>query len=58
MKNWTLDPQGFVSHYLVSGPKTVPFSAASGDANLLRFESGLRKEVARHEPVPDPEVKD
>ena len=55
MSGWSLDPQGFISHYMVCGPKTEPFTGAAADANLLRFESGLREKIARHQPVPDPE---
>ena len=54
MSVWTLDPQGFVNHYMVSGPKVTPFSSDVRDANLLRFESGLRKKIAAHELIADP----
>ena len=47
MSEWTLDPQGFVSHYLVSGPRVTPFVSDERDVNLLRFESGLREKIER-----------
>ena len=54
MSTWQLDPQGFISHYMVSGPSVQPLPSANQDPNLLRFESGLRQRIARHAPVPDP----
>ena len=55
MNCWPMDSQGFVCHYMVSGPKVVPFSSPVRDANLLRFESGLREKIAQHVPVENSE---
>ena len=51
MHTWPLDRQGFVNHYLVSGPRVMPFTCEEKDANQLRFEARLRSIIARHEPV-------
>ncbi len=51
MRTWPLDRQGFVNHYLVSGPRITPFVCGEKDQNQLRFEARLRSMIARHEPV-------
>ena len=51
--SWPLDRQGFIQHYMVSGPQTEPFVCDERDTNQLRFEAHLRSIVARHEPVRD-----
>ena len=48
---WPLDREGFVQHFLVSGPRVTPFTAKEQDANLLRSEAALRGKIARHVPV-------
>ena len=50
---WPLDREGFIQHYMVSGPQTEPFQCDERDTNQLRFEGRLREIVARHEPVRD-----
>ena len=47
---WPLDREGFVQHYLFSGPKVEPFFQERQDPNLLRGEASLREKIARHEP--------
>ena len=51
--SWELNRQGFVQHYLVSGPLTEPFMTEERDTNQLRYEARLRQLVAHHEPVTD-----
>nr|AIF26194.1 putative hypothetical protein Closa_1670 [uncultured bacterium Ad_144_C12_contig1] len=53
MHTWPLDRQGFVNHYLVSGPRVTPFSSGEKDRNQLRLEAHLRSVIARHAPVKD-----
>ena len=53
MKHWKLSRQGFVTAWAVSGPEVTPFSSDKRDANQLRYEAGLRAEIAGHEPVAD-----
>jgi len=55
---WPLDREGFVQHFMVSGPKVTAFSSETSDSNLLRFESSLRMKIARYAPVPDAETVD
>ncbi len=49
---WPLDREGFISHYMVSGPVVEPFRSDKRDRNQLRYEAGLRAEICAHEPVP------
>ena len=51
MTAWELDREGFIQHYLVSGPQVEPFTNAEKDPNQLRYEAYLRSIVARHEPL-------
>ena len=53
MYTWPLDRQGFVTHYMVSGPLVTPFSSDVRDKNQLRYEAYLRSVVAEHTPVAD-----
>ena len=48
---WPLDRQGFICHYLVSGPQVTPFFSEEKDPNQLRYEANLRKRIPRHLPV-------
>ena len=48
MAPWHLDREGFVTYYMVSGPRVSPFACAERDANQLRFEAYLRSIVAEH----------
>ena len=48
---WPLDREGFIQHYMVSGPKVEPFSSTERDTNQLRYEAYLRSITARHEPL-------
>ncbi len=52
---WPLDRQGFVHHYMVSGPKVTPFYSEERDKNQLRYEAHLRAVVAEHAPLADTE---
>ncbi len=54
MITWPLDREGFVTHYLVSGPLTEAYSSAERDPNQLRYEARLRERIPRHAPVADP----
>ncbi len=56
MTTWHLDREGFVQHYLVSGPLAVPFSRPERDRNQLRYEAWLRSVIAEHAPVKDAEA--
>ena len=48
---WPLDREGFIQHYLVSGPEVSPFFPKEKDANQLRYEARLRSAIAEHRPV-------
>ena len=48
MTTWHLDREGFVTHYMVSGPQVSPFTCAERDKNQLRYEAYLRSIVAEH----------
>ena len=50
---WSPDREGYVQHFLVSGPCVSPFSRSERDTNQLRYEGWLRSIVAEHEPVRD-----
>lgn len=41
-----LNRQGFITHYLISGPKEVPFIDHTSDGNQLKYEKYLRSIVA------------
>ena len=51
MASWQLDREGFITHYMVSGPKVSPFTSSERDTNQLRYETRLRSLVAAHAPV-------
>ncbi|MGN6710236.1 hypothetical protein [Anaerocolumna jejuensis] len=40
-----LNRQGFITHYLISGPKEVPFIDHTSDGNQLKYEKYLRSIV-------------
>ena len=48
MAAWHLDREGFITHYMVSGPRVEPFTRAERDTNQLRYEAFLRSVVAEH----------
>ena len=52
---WPLDREGFVTHYMVSGPLVTPFRSDMRDKNQLRYEAYLRSIVAEHTPVAETE---
>lgn len=52
MTTWPLDRDGFLCHYLVSGPHVAPFVSETRDTNQLRHEAYLRSVIAKHAPVP------
>ncbi len=58
MTSWSLDREGYITHYLVSGPLDTAYSSEERDPNQLRYEARLRSLIPRHLPVPDPEVAD
>ncbi len=49
--SYPLDREGFVTCYLVSGPRVSGYSSPKRDSNQLRYEAELRKHIARHLPV-------
>ncbi len=51
MKDWTPDREGFITHYMVSGPLVEPFESGGADPNQLRHEAHLRSLMATHAPV-------
>lgn len=51
MKGWKLDRDGFVTHFMVSGPRTEPYFNEKSDKNQLRYEAYLRSVIARHDPL-------
>lgn len=53
MSYWKLDDQGFISNYMVSGPKEDVFYNDKKDSNQLRYEAYLRSIIAEHRPVED-----
>lgn len=53
MSDWRLDRQGFVTHYMVSGPQVTEYTSDVRDKNQLRYEAYLRSVIAQHEPVAD-----
>ena len=55
MTTWSLDREGFVTHYMVSGPVVTPFHSDVRDKNQLRYEAYLRSNVAEHTPVAEAE---
>lgn len=48
MEAWHLDREGFITHFMVSGPRVAPFICAERDTNQLRYEAYLRSIVAEH----------
>lgn len=48
-----LDQQGFITNYMVSGPKQEAFFDDKKDSNQLRYEAYLRSVIADHAPVTD-----
>ena len=48
MASWHLDREGFITHYMISGPRVTPFACAERDTNQLRYEAYLRSIVAEH----------
>ncbi|MBQ8200680.1 MAG: hypothetical protein IJZ74_02800 [Clostridia bacterium] len=53
MCNWHTDRQGFVTHYMVSGPQVTEYTSDVRDKNQLRYEAYLRSIIATHAPVED-----
>ena len=51
MNTWCLDREGFINHFMVSGPLVRPFSRPERDKNQLRYEAWLRSVVAEHPTV-------
>ena len=55
MCDWRLDRQGYVTHYMVSGPLVTEYTNDVRDKNQLRYEAYLRSVIAQHKPVDDME---
>lgn len=51
MNQWHLNREGFVCHYLVSGPLVSEFTSDVRSKNQLRYEAYLRSIIANHTPV-------
>lgn len=43
-----LNKEGFITHYLIAGPKTTPYIGENSDENQLRYEKKLRSIIAKH----------
>ena len=52
---WRTDRQGFVTCYMVSGPKAEPYTNDHRDTQQIRYEAWLRSVIADHAPVEDTE---
>jgi hypothetical protein len=46
--NLKLNKQGFITHYMISGPKLSPFMDDTVDTNQLRYEKYLRSILPNH----------
>lgn len=55
---WTLDREGFVTHWLVSGPLVEKFHSELRDPNQLRYEATLRAKSVRHELIPQEHMRE
>ena len=51
MSGWKLGLDGFVTHFMVSGPQEEPYFNETKDKNQLRYEAYLRSVIAEHKPV-------
>ena len=51
MSGWKLGLDGFVTHFMVSGPQEEPYFNEAKDKNQLRYEAYLRSVIAEHKPV-------
>ena len=51
MRGWKLGLDGFVTHFMVSGPQEEPYFNEAKDKNQLRYEAYLRSVIAEHKPV-------
>lgn len=51
MSIWKLNRDGFVTHFMVSGPKEEPYFNETTDKNQLRYEAYLRSVIAEHQPL-------
>ncbi len=49
--SYPLDREGFLTCFLVSGPRVTEYSSPLRDDNQLRYEACLREHIARHLPV-------
>lgn len=51
MSGWKLGLDGFVTHFMVSGPATEAYFNEAKDKNQLRYEVYLRSVIAEHKPL-------
>ena len=51
MRGRKLGLDGFVTHFMVSGPQEEPYFNEAKDKNQLRYEAYLRSVIAEHKPV-------
>ena len=51
MNGWKLNRDGFVTHFMVSGPATQAYFNEATDKNQLRYEAYLRSVIAEHKPL-------
>lgn len=51
MQTWKPDRDGFVTAWMVQGPKVTPYESSVRDPNQLRYEAYLRSIIAEHCPV-------
>ena len=51
MTEWSLNEQGFITSWVISGPLALPYSSTLRDPNPLHYEPALRRQIARHTPI-------
>ncbi len=51
MQTWRTDRDGFITAWMVQGPKADPYESSVRDPNQLRYEAYLRSIIAEHLPV-------
>ncbi|MBQ6563962.1 MAG: hypothetical protein IJL88_08620, partial [Clostridia bacterium] len=51
VQTWRTDRDGFITAWMVQGPKADPYESSVRDPNQLRYEAYLRSIIAEHLPV-------
>lgn len=46
-----LNKEGFITNYMIAGPKVVPYQDKVVDQNQLRYEKTLRDRIAKHSDI-------